>query len=33
MTHYIKRSISEKTLRALITPAGGEPIPEDWDRQ
>jgi hypothetical protein len=28
---FIKRSVSEKTIRAAITPAGGELQGEDWD--
>jgi hypothetical protein len=29
---YIRKSIPEKALRALITPAGGEAIDWDWDK-
>jgi hypothetical protein len=29
---FIKRTTSEKTIRAVITPAGGEILPPDWDQ-
>jgi len=29
---FLRRDISEKTLRALITPDGGELLPPDWDQ-
>jgi hypothetical protein len=28
---FVKRSVSEKTIRAAITPAGGELLGADWD--
>jgi prepilin-type processing-associated H-X9-DG protein len=29
---FIRKDVPEKVLRALITPAGGETLPADWDR-
>jgi hypothetical protein len=28
----LPRNLSEATLRALVTPSGGEPLPPNWDR-